>query len=106
MATAGERYAELLNEQDYQLATPFKQTYIDALKQYHFVGGMPEAVQSFAEEKDFNEVRAIQKRILTAFEQDFFKHAPIEIVPKIRMVWNYPLSVSKREQKVHLWPCA
>lgn len=47
---------------------------IDALKHYYFVGGMPEAVQSFAEEKDFNEVSEIQKRILEAYEQDFSKH--------------------------------
>lgn len=87
-ATTGERFSELLDEQDYQLITPFKQTYIDALKQYYFVGGMPEAVESFIEEKDFIEVRKIQKRILAAYEQDFSKHAPIDIVPKIRMVWN------------------
>ena len=88
MATAGERFAKLLDAQDYQMITPFKQTYIDALKQYYFVGGMPEAVESFIEEKDFIEVRKIQKRILAAYEQDFSKHAPIDIVPKIRMVWN------------------
>lgn len=100
MATAGERYAELLGEQDYQMVTSFKQTYIDALKQYYFVGGMPEAVQSFAEEKDFNEVRAIQKRILAAYEQDFSKHAPIEIVPKIRMIWNsIPSQLAKENKK-------
>ena len=68
------------------MITSFKSTYIDALKQYYFVGGMPEAVQSFSSEKDFNEVRDIQKRILAAYEQDFSKHAPNEIVPKIRMV--------------------
>ena len=51
--------AELLKKQDYEMITSFKQTYIDALKHYYFVGGMPEAVQSFAESKDFNEVRAI-----------------------------------------------
>ena len=45
-------------------------------------------MQNFAEEKDFNAVREIQKRILAAYEQDFSEHAPIEIVPKIRMVWN------------------
>ena len=39
------------------MITSFKQTYIDALKHYYFVGGMPEAVQSFADDKDFNEVR-------------------------------------------------
>ena len=88
MATGKDRFAELLNKQDYPMITSFKQTFIDALKQYYFVGGMPEAVQSFAENKDFNEVREIQKRILAAYEQDFSKHAPNEIVPKIRMLWN------------------
>ena len=100
MATAGERFVQLLDSQDYLMITPFKQTYIDALKQYYFVGGMPEAVQSFVEEKDFNEVRSIQKRILAAYEQDFSKHAPIEIVPKIRMVWNsIPSQLAKENKK-------
>lgn len=99
-ATAGERFVQLLDSQDYPMITPFKQTYIDALKQYYFVGGMPEAVQSFVEEKDFNEVRSIQKRILAAYEQDFSKHAPIEIVPKIRMVWNsIPPQLAKENKK-------
>ena len=100
MATAGERFVQLLDSQDYPMITPFKQTYIDALKQYYFVGGMPEAVQSFVVEKDFNEVRSIQKRILAAYEQDFSKHAPIEIVPKIRMVWNsIPSQLAKENKK-------
>ncbi len=100
MATDKERFADLLNKQDYQMATSFKQTYIDALKHYYFVGGMPEAVQSFAENKDFNEVRDIQKRILAAYEQDFSKHAPNEIVPKIRMLWNsIPSQLAKENKK-------
>lgn len=100
MATTGERFAELLENQDYQMVNAFKQTFIDALKQYYFVGGMPEAVESFVEEKDFNEVREIQKRILSAYEQDFSKHAPIEIVPKIRMVWNsIPSQLAKENKK-------
>ncbi|MDD6688626.1 MAG: ATP-binding protein [Clostridium sp.] len=100
MATGNERFAELLKNQDYEMITSFKQTYIDALKHYYFVGGMPEAVQSFAESKDFNEVRAIQKRILAAYEQDFSKHAPNEIVPKIRMLWNsIPSQLAKENKK-------
>lgn len=86
MAIGKEGFAELLCKQDYKMITSFKQTYIDALKQYYFVGGMPEVVKIFTENKDFNEVRAIQKRILAAYEQDFSKHAPIEVVPKIRMM--------------------
>ena len=103
MATGNERFAELLKNKDYEMITSFKQTYIDALKHYYFVGGMPEAVQSFAESKDFNEVRAIQKRILAAYEQDFSKHAPNEIVPKIRMLWNSIPSQLARENKKFIY---
>lgn len=100
MATEKERFASLLDKQYYSMVTSFKQSYIDALKQYYFVGGLPEAVLRFAEEKDFNEVRSIQKRILTAYEQDFSKHAPNEIVPKIRMIWNsIPSQLAKENKK-------
>ena len=100
MATGKERFAELLDSRDYEMINNFKQTYIDALKQYYFVGGMPEAVQDFSENQDFGEVRKIQKRILAAYEQDFSKHAPNEIVPKIRMLWNsIPSQLSKENKK-------
>lgn len=100
MAINHERFADLLDKQDFGMIASFRQTYIDDLKQYYFVGGMPEAVQSFAEDKDFQEVRDIQKRILTAYEQDFSKHAPIELVPKIRMLWNsIPSQLAKENKK-------
>lgn len=100
MAMGLERFTELLDKKDYDMIKSFKQTYIDALKQYYYVGGMPEVVASFADEKDFNEARKIQKRILTAYEQDFSKHAPKEIVPKIRMLWNsIPSQLAKENKK-------
>ncbi len=100
MATDKERFAELLDKRDFPMITSFKQTYMDALKHYYFVGGMPEAVQSFAENRDFNEVREIQKRILAAYEQDFSKHAPNEIVPRLRMLWNsIPSQLAKENRK-------
>ena len=99
MATEKERFSELLDTQDFGMITSFKDTYIDALKHYYFVGGMPEAVQSFAENKDFNEVREIQKRILSAYEQDFSKHAPGGIVPRLRMLWNSIPSQLAKENK-------
>lgn len=100
MATGNERFAELLSQHDYEMITAFKQTYIDALKHYYFVGGMPEAVLHFSENQDFNEVREIQRRILDAYEQDFSKHAPNEIVPKIRMLWNsIPSQLAKENKK-------
>ncbi len=100
MAMDKERFSELLDQQDFEMVKSFRQTYMDALKHYYFVGGMPEAVQCFAEDRDFNEVREIHKRILAAYEQDFSKHAPNEIVPKIRMLWNsIPSQLAKENKK-------
>lgn len=100
MATNKERFADLLLSGDYDMITTFKTDYITALKEYYFVGGMPEAVLCFKQSKDFNEVRAIQGRILAAYEQDFSKHAPNEIVPKIRMLWNsVPSQLAKENKK-------
>lgn len=103
MAVTGTQFAKLLDSQDYKMITSFKQIYIEALKQYYFIGGMPEAVENFTEERDFYEVREVQKRILEAYEQDFSKHAPLEIVPKIRMVWNSIPSQLAKENKKFLY---
>lgn len=103
MATGKERYAALLETKDTSMITAFKQTFIDELKYYYFIGGMPEVVLRFSENKDFNEVREVQKRILEAYEQDFSKHAPNEIVPKIRMIWNSIPSQLAKENKKFLY---
>lgn len=102
-AMGKERYAELLAHKNFALAAPFKQEYTDLLKQYYYIGGMPEAVQCFIDTKDFQAVREIQERLLTAYEQDFSKHAPHEIVPRIRMVWQSIPSQLARENKKFLY---
>ena len=72
----------------------------DYLKLYYFIGGMPEAVDSYAKNKDLTEVRNVQKRLLEAYEQDFSKHAPSNIVPRIRQLWNnIPTQLAKENKK-------
>ena len=91
---------ELLKSKDWLLIKNFKEKYIHYLRQYYFIGGMPEAVLSFKNNNDFQEVRAIQKQILSAYEQDFSKHAPYSIVPRIRMLWNtIPAQLAKENKK-------
>lgn len=91
---------DLLNSQDWTLIKSFKEKYIGFLRQYYYIGGMPEAVLSFRSQNDFKEVRAIQKRILLAYEQEFSKHAPAEIMPRIRMLWNsIPAQLAKENRK-------
>lgn len=101
-ATGHDRFAQLLCSDipDFQMITTFKSKYIDALKQYYYVGGMPEAVAAFAQRRDFAEVRTIQERLLDAYEQDFSKHAPNDIVPRIRMLWNaIPAQLARENRK-------
>ncbi|MCF0059233.1 ATP-binding protein [Dyadobacter sp. CY356] len=91
---------QLLESQDWLLIKTFKTKYIQLLKQYYYVGGMPEAVLSFSKNSDFDKVRDIQKRILESYEQDFSKHAPREIVPRIRMLWqSTPAQLAKENKK-------
>lgn len=85
-ATENNSFAELLEYPDFPMIATFMQTYIDNLKPYYFIDGMHEAILHFSENKDFNEVRDTQRRIIDAYEQDFSKHAPNEIVSKIRML--------------------
>lgn len=99
-ACGQEPLAELLVKKDQSLIISFKTRYIDYLKYYYYVGGMPEAVKSFAEEKDFRQVRKIQEKLLAAYENDFSKHAPSEIVTRIKMLWNsIPTQLAKENKK-------
>ncbi|MBE0450956.1 MAG: ATP-binding protein [Clostridia bacterium] len=99
-AMGKEQFVELIEQGSFGLATTFKQEYITLLKHYYYVGGMPEVVSNFTENMDFNEARAIQERILIAYEQDFSKHAPNEVIPKIRMLWNsIPSQLTKENKK-------
>ena len=99
-AMGKEQFVSLLAQGDFAMAATFKQEYIDLLKYYFFVGGMPEAALSFQTNQDFSEVREIQARILEGWEQDFSKHVPYEIVPRVRMLWrNIPAQLSKENKK-------
>ena len=90
----------LITEKDWALVKQFKTKFINLLKQYYYVGGMPEAVLYFCETDNYKEVRLIQNRILASYEQDFSKHAPTEIVPRIRMLWNsIPAQLAKENRK-------
>ena len=93
-------FAEMLKKGDWELITVFKQKYIERLRQYYFVGGMPEAVSEFSKSGDFTAVKKIHEAILEAYQQDFSRHAPVEIVPRIRMLWNsLPAQLARENRK-------
>lgn len=70
------------------------------LRRYLFVGGMPEAVAEFAATGDYTAVRRIQSEILRVYDTDFVKHAPPELLGKIRLLWqNVPAQLAKENKK-------
>ena len=90
----------LIKKNDMELINVFSEKLKNYLKQYMYIGGMPEVVASFIEKKDYVEVREIQKRLLDAYEQDFSKHAPNNIVPRIRQLFNnIPTQLAKENKK-------
>ncbi len=95
-----EKLVEILNENDWDLITIFKDKFISYLREYYFIGGMPAAINKYVETKDYKEVRKVQLKLLQAYEEDFSKHAPREIVPRLKMLWNsIPAQLAKENKK-------
>lgn len=91
---------KLLKNNDFPMIEVFDTKIKEYLKLYYYVGGMPEVVNAYATNKDLKEVRKIQKELLAAYEQDFSKHAPSNIVPRIRQLWNnIPTQLAKENKK-------
>lgn len=95
-----EKLVEILNENDWDLINVFKDKFISYLREYYFVGGMPSVINKYVETKDYKKVRKEQLKLLQAYEEDFSKHAPSEIVPRLKMLWNsIPAQLAKENKK-------
>lgn len=94
---------QLLKNNDLDMISVFNLKFKEFLKLYYYIGGMPEAVNFYVQNKDLNEVRKIQIRLLEAYEQDFSKHAPSNIVPRIRQLWNNITTQLAKENKKFIY---
>lgn len=91
---------ELIEKNDIEMINIFADKLKNYLKQYLYIGGMPEVVETYISTKDFTEVRRKQEVLLEAYEQDFSKHAPNSVVPRIRQLWNnIPTQLAKENKK-------
>ena len=101
LVAKGESELEkLLSEREFGALNGLHERLTNLLRQYFFVGGMPEAVKEYVETGALNEVRHIQKSILGGYARDFSKHAPKELVPRIEMVWqSIPFLLFKENKK-------
>ena len=100
LAKGEEEMCKLLDAKDYETTNLIHEKYVDLLRQYYYVGGMPEAVKKYIDTEGLQEVRKIQDSILAGYEKDFSKHAPKELVPRIRQVWkSMPSQLFKENKK-------
>lgn len=99
-AMGEEHLCALLAGQNWDIIKAFKEKYIDYLRLYFYIGGMPEAVSQFLKTKDFGAVRATQKNILAAYQEDFSNHVPKVHIQKVAQVWNsIPYQLAKETKK-------
>ncbi len=98
-----EKLLSELKNKKWKVIESFHEKLVEFLRLYYFIGGMPEAVSSYINQKDLSVVRNIQDKILLGYENDFAKHAPIEIVPKILLVWHALIGQLAKENRKFIY---
>lgn len=103
LAMGEDKMVGLLEQGEEPLLNSFSERFIEHLKNYYIVGGMPEAVQTFVETKSYHDVRTVQTRLLTDYELDFSKHATPSLTERIRLVWHSLPSQLARENRKFIY---
>lgn len=103
LAMGKEQLVELLRSNSWAALTPLRGMLTELLRQYYFVGGMPEAVKTYVERGDIWEVRSIHSKIIDAYRSDMSKHVPKQQVQRINMVWNSIPSQLARDNKKFIY---
>lgn len=103
MAKGEQQLLRIMHDHDFDLLTALHEKCKDLLRQYYYVGGMPEVVKSYIDNGQLKPVRTIQNEILSNYAGDFSKHAPYQEVPRISMVWQSILGQLSRENKKFIY---
>lgn len=103
LAMGKNQLVELLRSNSWAALTPLRGMLTELLRQYYFVGGMPEAVKTYVERGDIWEVRSIHSKIIDAYRNDMSKHVPKQQVQRINMVWNSIPSQLARDNKKFIY---
>lgn len=102
-ATDNDLLDEALVHKDWDLIASASHKFEEILKEYYYVGGMPKVVDQFVKTQDFGLVRNEQLFLISAYENDFSKHAPVNTVPRIRQIWNSIVAQLSKENKKFIY---
>ena len=100
VATGNERLAELITDGKWDIISTFSSDYIHLLRTYFYVGGMPEAVDTYISTRDYSAVREVQQNLLSGYQGDFSKHAPSACLPNMNLLWeSIPQQLAKENKR-------
>lgn len=100
LAKGKRQLLDVLKSCDWTVMQGLRSQYIQLLREYNFVGGMPEAVQRYIDTNDAVKVREVQHEILLAYDKDVSKHAPTSEAIRIGQVWHsIPSQLAKENRK-------
>ncbi len=100
IAMGKDSIINLMDEHRWEELSSLSQMLIELLRQYYYVGGMPEVVKNYVADQDILRVRKTQKQILADYRRDFSKHVPSSLLPKVNMVWDsIPSQLAKENKK-------
>lgn len=74
VATGNRNLCDLIDSGDTELINSFSSRLVPLLRQYYYVGGMPEAVSAFLERGLLEDAREVQLEILQGYKLDISKH--------------------------------
>lgn len=99
-ATGNPMLREVVDSGDKQLLGSLAAKFRELLKQYYFVGGMPEAVATFVESADLSAVRAVQEGVLFGYERDISRHLGAAGAERALSAWrSLPAHLGQENKK-------
>lgn len=103
MAKGEKQLLSIMQDRNFEVLNLLHEKCKDLLREYYYVGGMPEVVKSYVEKRQLSLVRTLQNEILSNYAGDFSKHAPQQEVPRISMVWQSILGQLSKESKKFIY---
>lgn len=100
IALGKKDFVKIIEEKNEDMLKIFASDIKNYLREYYYIGGMPEVVNDYVNNKDYIQVRKIQNAILKDYEEDFSKHIPEEQIMKVKQIWdNFNSQISKENKK-------
>lgn len=105
LAATSPSLFNLIQKKDMEAISLFHDNFIDQYKNYLIIGGMPECVLSWIEQKNSGIVSQIQDDLIRLYENDITKHSGKINAARILLVFRSLVSQLAKENEKFLYGC-